>query len=262
MGYYTSDHLNEILSSGNIHEHEEQRVRQRNARKCQVISVDGETKTAEFKGSGKNPYITTIGSCTCQDFGMRKLPCKHMYRLMHELGEFDLDEVPAGRESEITSPRGVFSSDILKGLSDGAKEELYHLVRMWIVHACPNDWLYERENPKAIELVKAGLLEEFDAPNRILTALSMAELREVLKTKGLKARSKADAIAQILEIAPEVLAAEKAKYWPLRFKEEHRPIRGQLRTYLKTIFPDPELPDEYDPEVFQEGLSSKVTAVN
>jgi hypothetical protein len=102
---YKQEHLDEILQLANIHEHEEQRVRQRNARKCVIISIDKEAQTATFKGSGKKPYTTDFDGCTCQDFGMRKLPCKHMYRLAHELGKFNLDEVPEGRVSESSRAR-------------------------------------------------------------------------------------------------------------------------------------------------------------
>lgn len=102
---YKRKHLDEILAMDNPNEHEEQRVRQRNAKKCHVIDINKEAETAIFGGSGKRPYYTTLDSCTCQDFGMRHLPCKHIYRLAHELGKFNLDEVPDGRVSEIKRER-------------------------------------------------------------------------------------------------------------------------------------------------------------
>lgn len=36
-------------------------------------------------------YVVTPDSCTCLDASHRMLPCKHMYRLAHELGFFHLD---------------------------------------------------------------------------------------------------------------------------------------------------------------------------
>jgi len=45
------------------------------------IKVDKNAKSASVVGSGFEPYISTLGSCTCPDFHMRQLPCKHMYRL-------------------------------------------------------------------------------------------------------------------------------------------------------------------------------------
>ena len=48
--------------------------------------VDIDTEIAVFAGSRKNPYTTSLNSCTCGDFINRHLPCKHIYRLAMELG--------------------------------------------------------------------------------------------------------------------------------------------------------------------------------
>jgi hypothetical protein len=87
---YSREYLNKILQSETPDAHEEQRARQRSAQKCQVISIDLESQSGEFKGSGEEEYSATLTACTCKDFIMRNLPCKHIYRLAHELGRFDL----------------------------------------------------------------------------------------------------------------------------------------------------------------------------
>jgi|GEM_PF-6001916 len=90
-----------ILQLENIHIHPEQIARQKRGLEstCKPISIDREAQTGVFSGSGKKPYETTLGSCTCRDYFLRRLPCKHIYRLMHELGLiFDLrNEAEKGR---------------------------------------------------------------------------------------------------------------------------------------------------------------------
>lgn len=66
-----------------IHEDFEQVKRMISASKLKsadiTLSADGET--ALIKGSGAEPYETTLEECTCPDFAIRNAPCKHMYRL-------------------------------------------------------------------------------------------------------------------------------------------------------------------------------------
>ena len=83
------------ISFGNwdsvIHTQPDQIKRMASARKKDTSpsSVDKETKSAIFPGSGKNPYTTSLNECTCGDFLRRHLPCKHIYRLAMELGIMD-----------------------------------------------------------------------------------------------------------------------------------------------------------------------------
>ncbi len=45
-----------------------------------------ENSNAIISGSGTEPYIVTLNSCTCSDFQLRHLPCKHIYCLALKLG--------------------------------------------------------------------------------------------------------------------------------------------------------------------------------
>ncbi len=244
MGKYSKDHLESILNMDDPNEHEDQRVRQRNARKCEIISFSEETQTAEFKGSGEKSYVATLDSCTCQDFGMRGLPCKHIYRLMHELGRFDLNAVPEGRTSVPTPARELFDPEILNSLSQGALKELYALVREWIAWASSNSWLFSRSNAEVKELISGGFLEEFEDAGKSLSIIEMSELRKTLNPYGIKIRSKRDATPHILNLAPGVLEHTKREYVLVRFNESIRPIRGQIRNFLKPQFPD--FPEEME----------------
>lgn len=79
--------LEEIKASDDIDSHPEQIKRMEKAKgtKMSPVSIDYTEQTAIFAGSGKKPYETTVTSCTCRDFFVRRLPCKHIYRLRMEM---------------------------------------------------------------------------------------------------------------------------------------------------------------------------------
>ena len=79
--------LQEVKNSANPDDHPEQIKRMASAKKIKPYSIDYDQETAIFSGSGKKPYQTTINTCTCRDYFVRRLPCKHIYCL-----RFDLDE--------------------------------------------------------------------------------------------------------------------------------------------------------------------------
>ncbi len=59
------------------------------------LSLSQEEGRGNFRGSS-GQYTTTLTSCQCRDFHNNRhgaLPCKHMYRLAHELGVIELPGV-------------------------------------------------------------------------------------------------------------------------------------------------------------------------
>ncbi|WP_141730474.1 hypothetical protein [Synergistes jonesii] len=70
------------------------RIRKALDKKYIPLKIDRENQTGIFKGSGKTPYYTTLTSCNCPDWiisgSNANKPCKHMYRLAHELDLCDL----------------------------------------------------------------------------------------------------------------------------------------------------------------------------
>ena len=54
---------------------EEKRLASAQQSKTTPTSIDREHETGVFYGSGKDPYQTTLASCTCNDFVRRKKPC-------------------------------------------------------------------------------------------------------------------------------------------------------------------------------------------
>lgn len=81
--------LAEVKSSEDVDSHPQQIKHMEKARgaKMAPLSIDYVRQTAFFAGSGKTPYETTVDSCTCRDFFVRRLPCKHIYRLRMELNK-------------------------------------------------------------------------------------------------------------------------------------------------------------------------------
>lgn len=74
-----------------IHISENQKKRMTSAASAALtpIEVDRENGTATFSGH-HGIYQTTLNSCPCGDFRSRHLPCKHIYRLAHEMYRIDL----------------------------------------------------------------------------------------------------------------------------------------------------------------------------
>lgn len=86
---YDKSRLALLRMSADMDSDPEQIKRRESAQKIKAsaIQLDRAAKSALFYGSGKKPYSTTLESCTCRDYALRHLPCKHIYRLKTELGE-------------------------------------------------------------------------------------------------------------------------------------------------------------------------------
>lgn len=84
---YNKAALVEARDAEDIDQHPDQIKRQQSAmdKKCTPVSVDYILGVGVFSGSGKTPYTTTVTTCTCRDYFVRRLPCKHIYRLRYEL---------------------------------------------------------------------------------------------------------------------------------------------------------------------------------
>lgn len=84
---FDKEKLENIKKSSDIDSEPDQIKRQKSgmSSKCKPVDINYDEKTAIFSGSGKSPYVTTTSTCTCRDYSVRRLPCKHIYRLRYEL---------------------------------------------------------------------------------------------------------------------------------------------------------------------------------
>lgn len=57
--------------------------------KKKILAYDEAKQQITIEGSAAEPYQATLQECTCADFAIRHLPCKHMYCLAMELGLLD-----------------------------------------------------------------------------------------------------------------------------------------------------------------------------
>ncbi|GHU95788.1 hypothetical protein FACS1894208_09240 [Clostridia bacterium] len=163
-------------------EDEESRLAKARLAATSPASVDVENQTAIFKGSGKNPYKTTLDKCTCVDFAQRKTPCKHIYRLALELELIDGDfqtgknknEFLTNKETRKYSDREIFSLPI------DAQEVLYNLCVDVRYHSFSGgDLLLYRE--VSVPLITAGFLEELPPS---FEKLSLPDIKDGIVSAG------------------------------------------------------------------------------
>lgn len=88
------------------HTDSEQIKRQNRACKKELtpLQINESDNSAVFKGSSSK-YLTTLSNCNCRDFILRKLPCKHMYRLAYELHLFNLPDEVTSEKIDLDTPR-------------------------------------------------------------------------------------------------------------------------------------------------------------
>jgi len=73
-----------------IHIEDAQRGRILSAKNVKIAFYDYDAKRADVQGSKRHIYSTTFVDCDCSDFRHKKLPCKHMYKLVAEYGGVDI----------------------------------------------------------------------------------------------------------------------------------------------------------------------------
>lgn len=207
---------------------------------CRIISIDHNKNSAIFKGTFEPQYEVTLDSCTCMDFQRRHRPCKHMYRLAHELGCCTIEGCPRGVLYDPTDIMGKYTIDAAKELiqkmNTEEQKELYGLVRQWI-SSSHKEWIYASDEPLSNRLVDDGFLEKITAPaDTILRLFAIADLRSVLKNAGRKCpRTKEETIQQVVELGIEHYESLYCQYKLIRFDDNYKPIRGKIRSFLKML---------------------------
>lgn len=96
-----------------VHKEVEQLKRISTASKIKAndIVIDTEEQIAQIKGSD-GIYDVTLDSCTCMDFSIRRLPCKHIYRLASELNL--VDELPTINKAAAEAFKATIPDEIAR----------------------------------------------------------------------------------------------------------------------------------------------------
>lgn len=74
--------------------------RRKRSHLLKLLELEPYEPSAFFQGSRKDPYLTTLTSCSCKDFalGHGSYPCKHIFRLAEELGLFRSEQFDQGED--------------------------------------------------------------------------------------------------------------------------------------------------------------------
>lgn len=182
-----------------VHEDPEQIKRQKKAVEASLTPLSITGNTGVFKGSKKD-YHTSLIECQCVDFSRRHLPCKHMYRLAHELNIFPLASV---QSDNIISERLRIDDAmaIINDLSHDTKKIFFEFVM--------SSGSKTQECPEISELIEKKLLAYGDDYVFLLNGYRKIDLLNLLpedvKNNLPKKFTKADIIDFINNEHHEIL---------------------------------------------------------
>lgn len=102
MNFFSSEY-------DSLHAEPDQLKRVKSALNLKMDSVDLESQTGKIK-----TYDVSLGKCTCMDFGRRRKPCKHIYRLAIELGIFNANtDAPKTISNSIVPVKEVNNKNVI-----------------------------------------------------------------------------------------------------------------------------------------------------
>ena len=220
-----------------IHQLPDQLKRITSAKSAKVTpaSIDQETMTGTFPGSGANPYLTTLDSCTCGDFRHRKLPCKHIYRLAIELGM--LDESAENGVNKNTLKAMQLSLEDAVGILENLTDQSQNVIKVFLMQNPSLDTEFPVLAESAgKDLLQCPLLENVDYP---LPAFQVLKRRDIMETldqhgiKGFKRNMSIKALADwCLENAPDV-SEFFPKAYVFRFSASFQDAQKKTGIYLR-----------------------------
>lgn len=186
----------------------EQIKRQKRAitRHCKPLSVNFDNKTGVFPSSSSGTYSVTTTSCTCPDFIKRRKPCKHMYRLLDELGLYSLKNAFPNEYEKLKNQKQI--SEVLPIATHLSLEDkkLYRTI----CYQCGNDnkniTCYPLPKDTARRYINSNLLVETKDPKRLIHHANFYDLRNKVRelTSDKLPRKKVELITYILENFPEM----------------------------------------------------------
>ena len=220
------------------HSNSEQIKRQNSACKKNLtpLEVNQTNCTGTFKGSNSN-YLTTLSDCQCRDFILRKLPCKHMYRLAYELQVFDLpSEVLRITSTDSPQLNKKEAMQIIMNIltPDEQKEFGY-----FCYHCGNNNASEELFSASMSErLLNAKLACEVTDVEKLLKHLHIAEVRKFLPagTKGPRKKTELIAFVAPLVTKDDIIFPEGKKCLTLHPCVAH--LGHTIHRQICTLYPD------------------------
>lgn len=225
------------------HSEAEQLKRQKSAcsKKLTPIAIDRDSGTGLFEGSSKD-YKVSLERCECIDFARRKLPCKHMYRLAHELGCHDLTPFGAVASGSLKKDVPYTVDEIIARLSDEQAKLFQRIVYPVVYrHEPPSGRL--PVGAQFDELEELGLL--IILPDTPMTAASFYKipiLKEFLRQRNIMVKSTARR-AEIVSLAVDAAAdlimdnlENVKKYHYYELNPLFEPIWGKLHHKLASLY--------------------------
>ena len=233
-GGYDKKKLDEIKNSDDIDSQPDQLKRQKSALKCKIIEIDKENKKALFKGSGKNPYETTLDTCTCRDFVVRNLPCKHIYRLRMEFEDPNIsDEI---QEFESNHFDKEYAKEIFKNFSrDAAFDFIYTLGFDWISSK-------KLENESIKELEKSALVNTSSDLKVTLKFLTKKELTNICVDYEIPYKSntlKSDLVNYLIEGLNTESVENLSQEIPMAIRRDPKvkEVFGSVKHFYHKLYP-------------------------
>ncbi len=234
---FNKDVLAEIYASDDMDNHPEQlkRIKSAQSAKTTPSSIDREKRTGIFPGSGKKPYETTLQSCTCRDFFVRGLPCKHIYRLKIELGLLDLDtlaKAPPNNNTEFTFDEVTAE---LEKLTEKNQQTIQHFLYEALYHKEP--YLPIIINNETAELLTCPLLqtETQDLPEYALCIFGRNQLKDILDEHGISGFKRNSSQKNLIQWCIENISDiwnVFPKVTLLRFSDRFQKARRKTYSYL------------------------------
>lgn len=226
--------LENIKNSSDIDNEPDQLKRQKSAlsSKCRPVSIDKEHCVAVFKSSGKGFYEATLEKCTCRDYFVRRLPCKHIYRLRMELSN--------------SSPTDLSSEENATFEKEEAKEMLRQLTKeeatLYIYNLSFDRWFSLKDTDKYPNLVSSQLIVCSDDIGVYLSFLKKDELTTICTDYSVlfkKSSSKNNLIDVIISSLPADTLNRIKSNLPLPVKRNNKAqeVFGAVKRLYHKLYP-------------------------
>ena len=226
--------LAEIYASDDMDNHPEQlkRIKSAQSKKTTPNSIDKDNQTGIFPGSGKNPYETTLHSCTCRDFVVRHLPCKHIYRLRMELGLLDKNfDIGINTNNEFSLESAVAELEKLNKESQLLIKNNLNAV----IHRNQTEFPI-KINTETEDLQSCSLLEIIDMPNLALHIFKRNQIIDILDKQNISGFKRNISLDNLIQWCCENISdiwSVFPKITVFRFSDKFQKAQHQTYKYLQ-----------------------------